>query len=78
MKLKHKICIKVTDDTGRKQRVLSGTSRRLPSKLLKALFGDNTEVLILSPGQSVETVEIHEIERGDDNDTYGNAQTDRL
>ena len=78
MKLKHKICIKVTDDTGRKQSVLSGASRRLPSKLLKALFGDNTEVLILSPGQSVETVEIHEINGGENDDTYGNAQTNRV
>lgn len=69
MKLRHRIRINVTDSSGRRTRVLSGGVRHLPMKLLTALFGENTEVLILSPGQSVQSVEIHEMKGGETNDS---------
>jgi hypothetical protein len=28
------------------------------------LFGENMEILVLTPGQSIESVEIHEIKKG--------------
>ena len=64
MKLKHKIRINVTDDVGKKQTVLQSGVRHLPRRIAKWLFGENTEVLVLTPGQSVESVEVHEVKKG--------------
>lgn len=61
MKLKHRVRINVTDDVGNKQIVLQGGIRHLPRKIVKWLFGENTEILVLTPGQSIESVEIREI-----------------
>lgn len=63
MALKHKIRINVTDDKS-KIRILEGADRRLPMRLLRLLFGDFTTVYLLSPGQSVESVEVHEVNGG--------------
>lgn len=61
MGLKHRVKINVTDETAAKKRVLEGADIRLPRRLLRFLFGDFTTVYLLSPGQSVESVEIHEV-----------------
>ena len=60
MKLKHKITINVMDPDGRKANVLKGADVRLPSRLLHFLFGDFTQVYLLKPGQTIESVDIHE------------------
>lgn len=78
MKLRHRIRINVTDSSGRRKKVLSGGVRCLPAKLLTALFGENTEVLILSPGQSVQSVEIHEMKGGETDDTGRTAEVHRV
>ena len=62
MKMRHKVCINVTDVNGQKQTVLRGGVRNIPRKILNALLGENTKVLVLTPGESVESVEIHEVE----------------
>ncbi|EAD4756081.1 hypothetical protein PQB00_002716 [Listeria monocytogenes] len=61
MKLKHRVCINVTDDAGNKETVLQGGIRNLPRKIAEWLFGKNMEILVLTPGQSIESVEIHEV-----------------
>lgn len=63
MAIKHKIRINITDSKDKAQ-VLKGADRRLPVRLLRLLFGDFTTVYLLSPGQSVESVEIHEVKGG--------------
>ena len=63
MALRHRIRINVSDEKS-KARVLEGADRRLSMRLLRFLFGDFTTVYLLSPGQSVESVEIHEV-KGD-------------
>lgn len=73
MKLRHRIRINVTDSSGRRTKVVSRGVRHLPMKLLTALFGENTEVLILPPGQSVQSVEIHEMKGGETNDSERTA-----
>ena len=60
---KHRIRINVSDEKSM-ARVLEGADRRLPMRLLRFLFGDFTTVYLLSPGQSVESVEIHEVKGG--------------
>lgn len=65
MALKHRVRINVTDEKS-KTRVLEGADRRLPMKLLRLLFGEFTTVYLLSPGQSVESVEVHELKGGNE------------
>lgn len=67
MALKHMIRINVTDEKSKTQ-VLEGADRRLPMRLLRLLFGDFTTVYLLSPGQSIESVEIHEVKGGKENE----------
>lgn len=64
MALKHRVSINITGVGGQGKNIIAGAERRLPSRLLRVLFGDFTQVYLLSPGQSVESVEIHEIEEG--------------
>lgn len=67
MTLKHRVCINVTDADGSRERVLKGGTLSLPRKIASWLFGEPTEILVLTPGQSVQSVEIREIaERGAD------------
>ena len=54
--MKHKIRIKVEE-----QQVLSGRSMTLPKRLLRFLFGDFCEILVLTPGKCVQNVEIQEM-----------------
>lgn len=63
MALKHRIRINVMDEKSR-TKVLEGADRRLPARLLRLLFGEFSTVYLLSPGQSVESVEVHEVKGG--------------
>ena len=63
MALKHRIRINVTDEKSR-TKVLEGADRRLPARLLRLRFGEFSTVYLLSPGQSVESVEVHEVKGG--------------
>lgn len=64
MALKHKIVINVSDPEGRTANVLRGASVRLPARLVRFLFGDFTQVYLLAPGQTVESVDVHEVKEG--------------
>ena len=62
--MKHRITINVTDPSGRRAAVLRGAERRLPARLMRFLFGDFQQVYLLSPGQTVESVNISEVKEG--------------
>lgn len=64
MGLKHKITINVSDPSGKKATILRGADIRLPVKIVKFLFGDFTQVYLLAPGQTVESVDVKEIKEG--------------
>lgn len=64
MALKHKVCINVTAPNGRKRMVLQSGVRNLPMRLVRLLFGDCTQIVVLKPGQTVEAVEIKEVPEG--------------
>ena len=65
MAIKHKIVINVSDPHGKTANVLKGANVRLPTRLIKLLFGDFTQVNLIAPGQTVESVDIHEVEKGE-------------
>lgn len=67
MKLKHKIKINIADRNGHKREVLHSEHRSIPKSLLTFLFGEFCEVLVLTPGESVQGIEIKEM-RGDGNE----------
>lgn len=58
MRLTHKIRINVAEDDGEKETVLEGGICRLPTRLLRFFFGDMAEVMVLKPGNTVDSVEI--------------------
>ena len=64
MAVKHRIVINISDSGGRRKNVLKGADVKLPARLLKFLFGEFTQVYLLSPGQTVESVDIREAEEG--------------
>ena len=64
MGIKHKIVINVSDPQGKKTTVLKGADMTMPARLLRFLFGDFTQVYLLAPGQTVESVAIKEVEGG--------------
>ena len=64
MALKHRVIINVSDPCGKRANVLRGAERRLPSRLLRLLFGEYRQIYLLSPGQTVESVDIKEVREG--------------
>jgi hypothetical protein len=68
MNLKHKVCINVGRVNGGKAQVIRSGQRTIRSRLLNFLFGREVGVFVLTPGRSVELVEIRELPRGGDND----------
>jgi len=69
MGLRHKVYINVTHQDGSKNPVIRSGTMQIRSRLLDFLFGEKVGVIVLTPGNTVETVEIKEIkERGEFNE----------
>ena len=67
MSLKHKVTINVAKPGGKKSPVIQSSQKSVRSRLLNWLLGKNVDLLVVTPGDSVETVEIKEIKgRGED------------
>ena len=62
--MKHRVRINVADRKGHQEKVLQSGIVHIPKRLLRFLFGEFCEVLVLSPGQTVQGIEIHEIRNG--------------
>lgn len=69
--LRHKVQINIANKNGAKEKVVSSTTMSLPKRLLKMLFGDFTELFVISPGRTVEGIEIKEIRDEPKKQTYG-------
>ena len=65
-RLRHKVRVNVKDSDGEKHNVITGSTMRLPARLIKFLFGELEEIMVIAPGRSVEGIEIREI--GGDSD----------
>ena len=59
MSIQHTVRIHVAHRDGNLPVVKSGI-RHIPRRLIRFLFGDCAEVLVLKPGETVKTVEIKE------------------
>jgi len=74
--MKHKITINVSDPSGRKDNLLRGAEMKLPARLVKFLFGDFRQVYLLSPGQTVESVNIKEVKAASEGGEHCEALRD--
>lgn len=59
--MKHKVIINITDERGNKTEVLRGAQMWLPRKIVEWLFGEYTQVYLLKPNQTIESVDIREV-----------------
>jgi len=64
MKLQHRVQINVAQGGEGPLDVLGSRRRKIPARLLRILFGQYSEVLVLTPGKTVRSVEIHEMKEG--------------
>lgn len=64
---KHTVKINIVNRHGEKHNVLSTTRVSIPRRILRFLFGDFCQVLVLTPGETVEGIEINEIRKDDEN-----------
>ena len=53
MQIKHRVRINVADRNGNQQNVLESRKLRVPQRILRLLFGDFCEVLVLTPGKQL-------------------------
>ena len=61
--MKHKITINVADADERRTTMLKGAGKKLPTRILRFLFGDFTQVYFLSTGQTVQSVDINKVKK---------------
>lgn len=61
MKLKHRVHIRVARPDGSEETVLRGGSGSIRSRILDRFLGGRTGILLLTPGTTVEGVEVHEV-----------------
>ena len=64
MGLKHKVCINIAETDGAPTQVIRSGTLQIRRKLIDFLFGQKVNVLVLSPGDTVQTVEIREVKEG--------------
>lgn len=75
MGIKHKVCINIAKQGGTPSPVIRSGTIQVRKKLLDFLFGQQVSVLVLSPGDSVQTVEIHEMKGGENHDKRKQIQS---
>ncbi|MBS5369954.1 hypothetical protein [Phascolarctobacterium faecium] len=64
MAVKHKVTINVSDHNGGSTMVLQGAKMKLSERIIRFFFGEFTQVYLLKPGQSVESVDVRELREG--------------
>ena len=61
--MKHKVCINVRNDC-ETETVLQSGQKTIKRWLFSLLFGQEVGIIVLTPGRTVETVEIKELAKG--------------
>ena len=63
MSYEHRIKVHVED---KDEPVVTNRFRRISSRLLAFLFGKPTDIMVISPGKTVKSVEIYETRRSEE------------
>lgn len=61
MRIRHRVDITVSQEDGTRTKVLEGGSFSIRRRILGFLFGELVNVLVISPGSSVESIAIQEV-----------------
>ena len=64
MSFRHKVCISVGRQNEGTSEIVRSGSYTVRSRLLNLLFGKKVGVFVITPGRTVETVEIRELKKG--------------
>jgi hypothetical protein len=75
MGIQHKVCINIAKPGGTPDPIIRSGTMQIRRKLLDFLFGQQVSILVLSPGDSVQTVEIHELKGGENHDQHKQIQS---
>lgn len=62
--MKHQVVINVSKPNGGKTRVLKGAQLTLPKRIIQWLFGEYTQIFVMKPGQTIESVNVKEVKEG--------------
>ena len=68
MGIKHKVCINIAKPGSTPSPVLQSGTMQIRKRIFDFLFGQQVNVLVISLGDSVQTVEIHELKGGENHD----------
>lgn len=68
--MKHKVVINVSSENKQKAPVLKAALLTLPRRIVQFLFGEYTQIYLISPGKTIESVYIKEVQKGE----YENEQ----
>ena len=63
--MKHKVKINLVTNENKRQQLYADRTLSLPKRIVRLLFGEATQILIMQPGQSVKTVEFFELPDGE-------------
>lgn len=63
--MKHQVVINVSKPNGQKTRVLKGAQLTLPKRIVQWLFGEYIHVFIMKLGQTIESVDVKEVQKGE-------------
>lgn len=66
--MKHKVKVNLITKENRKKQLYEERTISLPRRIVRLLFGEATQILIMQPGQSVKTVEFFELPEEVDHD----------
>lgn len=62
--MKHQVVINVSERDGKKTRVLKGAQLSLPQRIVRWLFGEYTQIFVMKPGETIQSVDIREMKEG--------------
>ncbi|MBD3948471.1 hypothetical protein I4Q36_04990 [Tuanshanicoccus lijuaniae] len=64
--MKHQVVINVSKPSGEKTQVLKGAQLTLPKRFVRWLFGEYTHVFLMKPGQTIHSVDVKEVRKGEE------------
>ena len=64
MKHLHRVQINIAGPDGQRQTVMRSRKHKLPERLIRLLFGEAREIVVLDPGETVHSVVVQELKGG--------------
>lgn len=59
-KLRHRVQVNISDGDMKREKVVAKSQLRLPRRILKLIFGEMSDILVITTGKTVDSIEIRE------------------